>query len=95
MLLADQGAEVIKVENPGAGGDHTRLGANRRGGFSASFLNNNRGKRSVALDLKDPAAVEALLRVAAGAMRWATSRATMSAVPAGAKGTTMRTGRSG
>ena len=67
MLLADQGAEVIKVENPRAGGDHTRLGANRRGGFSASFLNNNRGKRSVALDLKDPAAVEALLRVAAGA----------------------------
>jgi crotonobetainyl-CoA:carnitine CoA-transferase CaiB-like acyl-CoA transferase len=45
MLLADQGAEVVKVENPRAGGDHTRLGANRRGGFSASFLNNNRGKR--------------------------------------------------
>ncbi len=67
MLLADQGAEVIKVENPRAGGDHTRLGANRRGGFSASFLNNNRGKRSVALDLKDPAAVAALLRVAATA----------------------------
>ena len=67
MLLADQGAEVIKVENPRAGGDHTRLGANRRGGFSASFLNNNRGKRSVALDLKEPAAVAALLRVAATA----------------------------
>ena len=67
MLLADQGAEVIKVENPAAGGDHTRLAANRRGGFSASFLNNNRGKRSVALDLKDPEAVGALLRVVAGA----------------------------
>ena len=35
MLLADQGADVIKVENPAGGGDHTRLGANRRGGFSA------------------------------------------------------------
>ena len=67
MLLADQGAEVIKVENPAAGGDHTRLAANRRGGFSASFLNNNRGKRSVALDLKNPAAVAALLRVIARA----------------------------
>jgi crotonobetainyl-CoA:carnitine CoA-transferase CaiB-like acyl-CoA transferase len=67
MLLADQGAEVIKVENPAAGGDHTRLAGNRRGGFSASFLNNNRGKRSVALDLKRPAAVGALLRVAATA----------------------------
>ena len=67
MLLADQGAEVVKVENPASGGDHTRLAANRRGGFSASFLNNNRGKRSVALDLKSPAAVAALLRVAARA----------------------------
>jgi crotonobetainyl-CoA:carnitine CoA-transferase CaiB-like acyl-CoA transferase len=67
MLLADQGAEVIKVENPASGGDHTRLAANRRGGFSASFLNNNRGKRSVALDLKNPEAVAALLRVVARA----------------------------
>jgi len=67
MLLADQGAEVIKVENPVAGGDHTRLGSNQRGGFSASFLNNNRGKRSIALDLKDPAALAALLRILAGA----------------------------
>jgi crotonobetainyl-CoA:carnitine CoA-transferase CaiB-like acyl-CoA transferase len=67
MLLADQGAEVIKVENPASGGDHTRLAANRRGGFSASFLNNNRGKRSVALDLKNPVAVAALLRVVARA----------------------------
>ena len=35
MILADQGADVIKVENP-QGGDHTRASANRRGGFSAS-----------------------------------------------------------
>ncbi|MBO0711406.1 MAG: CoA transferase, partial [Acetobacteraceae bacterium] len=66
MLLADQGADVVKVETPG-GGDHTRAAANRRGGFSASFLNNNRNKRSIALDLKETEGVAALLRLAATA----------------------------
>ena len=66
MILADQGADVIKVENPD-GGDHTRAANNQRNGFSASFLNNNRNKRSLALDLKDPAAREALLRLIATA----------------------------
>jgi crotonobetainyl-CoA:carnitine CoA-transferase CaiB-like acyl-CoA transferase len=66
MILADQGAEVIKVENP-KGGDYTRAVSTRRGGFSASFLNNNRNKRSVALNLKDPRGRELLLRLAAGA----------------------------
>lgn len=66
MILADQGTDVIKVENPD-GGDHTRAANNRRDGFSASFLNNNRNKRSLALDLKDPAAKQALLRLAATA----------------------------
>ena len=66
MLLADQGADVIKVENP-QGGDHTRAAANRRGGYSASFLNNNRNKRSIVLDLKTPGGVEALKRLVAGA----------------------------
>jgi len=65
MLLADQGAEVIKVEPPA--GDHTRLVSNRRGGFSASFLNNNRNKRSIALDLKRPEGLEVLLALAATA----------------------------
>lgn len=63
MILADQGADVIKVENP-AGGDHTRAVSTKRGGVSASFANNNRNKRSVALNLKDPAAVKALLALA-------------------------------
>jgi crotonobetainyl-CoA:carnitine CoA-transferase CaiB-like acyl-CoA transferase len=62
MILADQGADVIKVENPD-GGDHTRAANNRRNGFSASFLNNNRNKRSIALDLKDPPALQAVLRL--------------------------------
>lgn len=66
MMLGDQGAGIIKVENP-AGGDHTRAGANRRGGVSASFLNNNRNKKSVVLDLKTEAGRSALLRLAAGA----------------------------
>lgn len=64
LMLADQGAEVIKVENP-KGGDHTRRVSTRQNGFSASFLNNNRNKRSVALDLKNPAAVAALKKIAA------------------------------
>jgi crotonobetainyl-CoA:carnitine CoA-transferase CaiB-like acyl-CoA transferase len=66
MILADQGADVIKVEAPN-GGDHTRAASNRRNGFSASFLNNNRNKRSVALDLKTPGGLEALMRLAATA----------------------------
>src|SRR5881398_2792400 len=65
MILGDQGADVIKVEAPD--GDSTRAGANRRGGFSAGFLNNNRNKRSIALDLKHPAALDALKRLAIGA----------------------------
>jgi crotonobetainyl-CoA:carnitine CoA-transferase CaiB-like acyl-CoA transferase len=66
MLLADQGADVIKVENP-RGGDHTRAAANRRGGFSASFLNNNRNKRSIVLDLKTPGGIAVLKRLISSA----------------------------
>lgn len=66
MLLADQGADVIKIERPDVG-DYTRLAPNRRGGLSASFVNNNRNKRSVALDLKQPDGMAALMRLSAGA----------------------------
>ncbi len=66
MTLADQGADVIKVEHP-AGGDHARRVATRRGGFSASFLNNNRNKRSIAVDLKTPEGLDVVKCLAASA----------------------------
>ena len=66
MILADQGADVIKVETPG-GGDHVRSLGNRRGGMSSMFLNINRNKRSIALNLKAADGVEALKRLVATA----------------------------
>ncbi len=62
MILADQGAEVLKIENPN-GGDYTRGVSSRNGGFSASFLNNNRNKKSIAINLKDAAGVKLLLEL--------------------------------
>lgn len=64
MILADQGADVVKVEPPS--GDNTRSVATERGGMTASFLNNNRNKRSVVLDLKRDSGREALMRLVAG-----------------------------
>src|ERR1700739_1119510 len=66
MILGDQGADIIKVEAP-EGGDATPAGGTRRAGFTPSFLNNNRNKRSIVLDLKTAAGRKALLRLAAGA----------------------------
>ena len=55
MLLADLGADVIKVEPPG--GDQTRgaMGFKMKGADSLGFLNMNRNKRSITLDLKSEA----------------------------------------
>jgi crotonobetainyl-CoA:carnitine CoA-transferase CaiB-like acyl-CoA transferase len=66
MILGDQGADVIKVEAPD-GGDATRAGGNRRAGFTASFLNNNRNKRSIVLDLKTQGGLKAVMRLVADA----------------------------
>jgi crotonobetainyl-CoA:carnitine CoA-transferase CaiB-like acyl-CoA transferase len=60
VILADQGADVIKVEPPG--GEIGRRTAGD-GQFTAMFVSANRGKRSLALDLKQPAAVAALRRL--------------------------------
>lgn len=65
MILGDQGADVIKIEPPD--GDHTRAASQRRGGFSATFLNNNRSKRSIVIDLKRGEGLEILLRLLEGA----------------------------
>ena len=66
MMLGDQGADVIKVEMPGQG-DHVRAGGNRSGGLAAAFLNNNRNKRSIAVDLKSERGREILFRLAESA----------------------------
>src|SRR6185437_5685382 len=66
MILGDQGAEIVKVE-PLGGGDHTRLSGQRRAGFAASFLNNNRNKRSICIDLKAPDGVALVKRLCTGA----------------------------
>src|SRR3990172_5955333 len=58
MLLADLGAEVIKIENPKTGGDPARHAQPRYAAHGNSesvyFCNANRNKRSIVLDLKDP-----------------------------------------
>jgi crotonobetainyl-CoA:carnitine CoA-transferase CaiB-like acyl-CoA transferase len=68
MLLADFGAEVLKVERPG-GGDDTRAWGppHDERGEATYFQSVNRNKRSVVLDLGDPAGVEHARRLAAGA----------------------------
>jgi itaconate CoA-transferase len=65
-LLADQGARVIKVERPD-GGDFARAYDKRARGLASHFVWTNRSKESLALDLKDPAAIEALGRIIAKA----------------------------
>ena len=52
MLLADMGADVIKVEKPAGGDDMRRWGPPFVGGESAAFMAVNRNKRSVTLDIK-------------------------------------------
>jgi crotonobetainyl-CoA:carnitine CoA-transferase CaiB-like acyl-CoA transferase len=62
MLLGDMGAEVIKIEEPRQG-DETRAWPPFVDGSSAYFLGVNRGKKSVALDLKTPAGRDVLTRL--------------------------------
>src|SRR5215204_435609 len=59
LLLAEAGAEVIKIERPGRG-DEMRSYEPKFGTDSVNFALLNRGKRSVALDLKAPDALERL-----------------------------------
>ena len=63
LMMADHGAEVIKVEPPGEGEPNRHLGA-QIGGHSVFFRNTHRGKQSLCLNLKQPEAREALLKLA-------------------------------
>lgn len=64
MLLADQGADVVKIE-PAAGGEMTRVTGVPIGGGGVTpfFANHNRGKRSVAVDLGTPEGLELVVRL--------------------------------
>ncbi len=67
MMLADMGADVIKVEHPLAGDETRSWGPPFTGEFSAYFLAVNRNKRSIGIDLSKPAGREALLSL----LNWA------------------------
>src|SRR5512139_2321641 len=62
MVLADMGADVVKVEDPKLG-DYLRAFPPGKGGMSGRFLAINRGKRSLALDLKAAPARDAFLKM--------------------------------
>ena len=63
MNLADLGADVIKLEPPGEGEPTRHLGAVQKRGHSATFMTMNRGKRDLAVDLKQPAGVDVVKRL--------------------------------
>ena len=63
QILGDLGADVIKIEPPG-GDSNRQLGPRASEGMAALYLTCNRNKRSLVLDLKKPAAKEALLKLA-------------------------------
>ncbi len=63
MMMGDQGAEVIKVEPPNVGEPNRHIGV-RQAGCSVFFRNTHRGKKSIALNLKDARGREALLKLA-------------------------------
>jgi crotonobetainyl-CoA:carnitine CoA-transferase CaiB-like acyl-CoA transferase len=65
MLLADLGAEVIKIENPKGGDDSRRLAPPYFNGESAAFIAVNRNKYGIALDIRTPAGKEILWRLIA------------------------------
>ena len=64
MVLADLGADIIKVERVGSGEDGRGMGPHR-GPWGAYFTALNRGKRSIAVDIRKPAGRETVLRIAA------------------------------
>jgi len=63
MILADMGAEVVKVEQPGKGDDTRAFGPPFSRGESAYFLSINRGKKSITLDMKSERGREVVRRL--------------------------------
>jgi len=63
-ILADHGADVIKIERPGSGDDTRRFGPPFQNGESSYFLSINSGKRSLAVDLKRPEGQRLVQRLA-------------------------------
>ena len=63
MLLGDLGADIVKVERPGEGDGSRRWGPPFRNGEAAYFLQVNRNKRSIAVDLRDSAGTEVVRRL--------------------------------
>ena len=61
MLLAEQGADVIKIESPG--GDYMRQVGTKHKGMTSSFLTCNRGKRSMCIDIKQPKGLALVLEL--------------------------------
>lgn len=66
MMLADQGADVVKVESPGMGDMMRHLGSSKNG-MTGIYVNNNRGKRSLVIDVKQEAGLDAMRRLIADA----------------------------
>ena len=63
MILAEMGARVIKVENPRGGDDSRNMGPFFENGVSAYFINMNRSKEGITLNLKDPEAKKMFLEL--------------------------------
>jgi crotonobetainyl-CoA:carnitine CoA-transferase CaiB-like acyl-CoA transferase len=61
-MLADLGAEIVKIERPRTGDDY-RYGPSKKGETSLSFQNNNRGKRSITLDVRNDRGRDLFMRL--------------------------------
>lgn len=67
LVLAEMGAEVIKVERPGVGDDCRGWGPPFRDGMSATFQSLNRNKKSITVDLKSPDGIAQIKEIAKSA----------------------------
>ncbi len=67
MILADQGAEVVKIESPGIGDVSRQPSFFERGGLTAAFANHNRNKRGMAVDITRPEGLKIVHQLVADA----------------------------